>query len=73
MFQGYFKGVPMKYLECFKEVSRGLRVFQGNLRGVPRDLQAIFEGASRISKRSSKDVSSEFQRCFSRMFKECLS
>ena len=37
------------------------RVFQVGLRGIPRDLQECFKGTSRVSKRSSKGVSKEFQ------------
>ena len=60
------------FQECFK---KDLRVRQGRLRGVPRDLQVKSKGGSRVSKISSKGVSREFQRRFkevSREFKECL-
>ena len=38
MFQGRFKEVLM--------------AFQGRLRGGPRDLEGLFKGASRVSKRA---------------------
>ena len=45
------------------------------MRGVPRDLQGPFKGASRLSKRSSKGVSRGFQGIFKdilRKFQGCL-
>ena len=38
---------------CFEEI---LRVFQGRLRGVPRDPEGLYKGAERVSKRISKGV-----------------
>ena len=46
------------------------------MRSGPGDFESRFNGASRVSKRSSKAVSREFQRRFmgvSRVIKECLS
>ena len=69
------KGVSIELLVGFKKV---LRVFQGILRGVPRDLQVWFKGASRVPKRSSeggwrefhdslKDVLRKFQGCLKKV------
>ena len=53
VFDGSFKGVSRKFQECFKGIQR--------LKDVSRYHYGI---PSRVSKRTSRAVSSEFQKCF---------
>ena len=58
MFQGSFKGVPKRFLGCFKEVSRKIEVCFNGVHGCLKEVQWVFEEIF-------KGVSRKF-KCFSR-------
>ena len=70
MFQGNFKGVPRKFLGCFKEVSR---VFQESLKGVSRKFQGCFNGVLSGVQGCLKQVQRVFEEEFLRCVKDVLS
>ena len=57
MFEGSFQGVSRMYQGSFKGVLR-------KIEGCSESPLRVIQGSFKVSKRHSKGVSSQFQRCF---------